>query len=136
MNKNKKLLLSVLLLVGIVVGVTLSAGLHYWNTEEAVEDETAESGNITEEAQEDADETPHGSTRLGVNRGGVTVSGKSDTRELTEEEKEKYPQLTNIPTLYIQLENNKSIHRIKHDEWMNATYTLVDGDEGIVEQPK
>ena len=87
MNKNKKLLLSVLLLVGIVVGVTLSAGLHYWNTEEAVEDETAESGNITEEAQEDADETPHGSTRLGVNRGGVTVSGKSDTRELTEDEK-------------------------------------------------
>ena len=52
MNKNKKLLLSVLLLVGIVVGVTLSAGLHYWNTEEAVEDETAESGNITEEAQD------------------------------------------------------------------------------------
>lgn len=135
MNKSKKLFLSALFLVGIVVGVTLSAGLHYWNTEEAVEDETAESGNITEEAQEDADETPHGSTRLGVNRGGVTVSGKSDTRELTDEEKEKYPQLTNIPTLYIQLENNKSIHRIKHDEWMNATYTLVDGDEGIVEQP-
>ena len=110
MNKNKKLLLSVLLLVGIVVGVTLSAGLHYWNTEEAVEDETAESGNITEEAHETADETPHGSTRLGVNRSGVMVSGKSDTRELTEDEKEKYPQLTNIPTLYIQLENNKSIH--------------------------
>ena len=89
MNKNKKLLLSVLLLVGIVVGVTLSAGLHYWNTEEAVEDETAESGNITEEAHETADETPHGSTRLGVNRSGVMVSGKSDTRELTEDEKEK-----------------------------------------------
>ena len=89
MNKNKKLLLSVLLLVGIVVGVTLSAGLHYWNTEEAVEDETAESGNITEEAHETADETPHGSTRLGVSRSGVTVSGKSDTRELTEDEKEK-----------------------------------------------
>lgn len=70
-----------------------------------------------------------------MKRSGVTVSGKSDTRELTEDEKEKYPQLTNIPTLYIQLENNKSIHRIKHDEWMNATYTLVDGDEGIVEQP-
>ena len=87
MNKSKKLFLSALFLVGIVVGVTLSAGLHYWNTEEAVEDETAESGNITEEAQEDADETPHGSTRLGVNRGGVTVSGKSDTIELTEEEK-------------------------------------------------
>ena len=69
MNKSKKLFLSALFLVGIVVGVTLSAGLHYWKMEEAVEAETAESGNITEEAQESADETPHGSTRLGVNRG-------------------------------------------------------------------
>ena len=83
MNKNKKLLLSVLLLVGIVVGVTLSAGLHYWNTEEAVEDETAESGNITEEAQEDADETPHGSTRLGVNRGGVNILSLQTFRRCT-----------------------------------------------------
>ena len=55
MNKSKKLFLSALFLVGIVVGVTLSAGLHYWKMEEAVEAETAESGNITEEAQESAD---------------------------------------------------------------------------------
>ena len=55
MNKNKKLLLSVLLLVGIVVGVTLSAGLHYWNTEEAVEDETAESNGKRKERHERTD---------------------------------------------------------------------------------
>ncbi len=139
MSKTIRLALSAALLVIIVIGALVIGRLYSNESAEAGDIGTEETESAADEAtaedENSEDETPHGSTRLGVNGGTVTVSGKSDTRELTDEEKEKYPQLTNLPTLYIQLEGNKNMNRISHDSWMNATYTLVDGDEGIVEQP-
>jgi hypothetical protein len=50
---------------------------------------------------------------------------------------EKYPQLTNLPTLYIELENNKSINAVGKNYYMPGTYTLVAENisENIYEQP-
>ncbi len=76
----------------------------------------------------------HGSERLGPDDGSVKISSGDGTTTLTAAEKEKYPQFTNLPTLYITLDDNMSLSKISHDEWSGATYTLVDGENGIVEK--
>jgi len=54
-------------------------------------------------------------------------------RKPTAEEAEKYPQMTNLPTLYITFDGKLS--DIQHGIYKNARYTLVYGDAGIYDQP-
>ena len=55
-------------------------------------------------------------------------------RQPTLEEAEKYPQLTNLPTLYIELEIIRW-DQIQRSVYVPAVYTLVDGEEGIFNEP-
>ncbi|MBR2433952.1 MAG: CotH kinase family protein, partial [Lentisphaeria bacterium] len=61
----------------------------------------------------------------------VTEEGyltKSGTR-VSAETVEKYPQLTNLPTLYIELPSRTAgLRVVQHGVYSDATYTLVDGD--------
>ena len=61
----------------------------------------------------------------------VTEEGyltKSGTR-VPAETVEKYPQLTNLPTLYIELPSRTAgLRAVEHGVYSDATYTLVDGD--------
>ena len=57
-------------------------------------------------------------------------------RQPTPEEAEKYPQLTNLPTLYITLNDDVSFSSITKEEYIAGTYTLVYGEEGgIYDEP-
>ncbi|MBQ9997368.1 MAG: CotH kinase family protein, partial [Clostridia bacterium] len=61
----------------------------------------------------------------------VTEEGyltKAGTR-VSAETVEKYPQLTNLPTLYIELPSRTAgLRVVEHGVYSDATYTLVDGD--------
>lgn len=46
----------------------------------------------------------------------------------------EYPQLTNLPTLYIQLDDGVSFESLNKIEFISGTYTLVDGDSVIYEE--
>lgn len=136
MDKSKKLIFSAVFLVAVMAASLIAASVMSPRAEAEDADNAApelESDEVFEAETEEP--VPHGSTRLGVNESSVKVSGQRSERELTEEEKEKYPQLTNLPALYIELDGNKKVQSISHDSWLGATYTLVDGDFGIVEQP-
>ncbi|MGN1408917.1 MAG: CotH kinase family protein [Eubacteriales bacterium] len=133
MDKTKKLILSAVFLA-VVMASSLIAASFLSPKAEAEETSVTVSAEESDETETE-EEIPHGSTRLGVNESSVIIDGQSSGRELTDEEKEKYPQLTNLPVLYIELDGNRKIHHITHDTWLGATYTLVDGDFGIVEQP-
>ncbi len=65
----------------------------------------------------------------------IVVRGSSAERALTDAEKQKYPQETNLPALYIDLGGGKSKSSIQHGVFSPATYTLVSDGTGIVEQP-
>ncbi len=53
---------------------------------------------------------------------------KSGTR-VNAETVEKYPQLTNLPTLYLELPSRTAgLRLVQHGIYSDATYTLVDGD--------
>ncbi len=41
---------------------------------------------------------------------------------------EKYPQLTNLPTLYLEFESRAGLRLVQHGVYSDAAYTLVDGD--------
>ncbi len=41
---------------------------------------------------------------------------------------EKYTQLTNLPTLYLEFESRAGLRLVQHGVYTNATYTLVDGE--------
>ena len=45
---------------------------------------------------------------------------------VTEETVNKYPRLTNLPALYIKLDNNKKLSDVQHGVYTGGTYTLVD----------
>ncbi len=64
----------------------------------------------------------------------VIVDGKTRTHALTAEEKEAYPQTTNLPALYIDL-GGKSPNNIQHGVYSDAKYSLVYNGEGIIERP-
>lgn len=130
---SKRLIISVVFLTAVIVLSVIYISVTNVNNEAAAEN--PEQTDIeTSQTEETTEAIPHGSTRLGVNEGSVKVNGQEDAHELTEEEKEAYPQLTNLPTLYITLDKNKKVHHINKEKWLGATYTLVDGDYGIVEQ--
>lgn len=61
----------------------------------------------------------------------VTENGyltKSGTR-VDAETVEKYPQLTNLPTLYLEFPSRTAgLRLVQHGVYSDATYTLVDGD--------
>lgn len=134
MNKTKKMILSCAFLALVVTASAASCVLFDKNESAIENSDVVESSDNEDVSEENVTEIPHASNRLGVNESGVTVSGKNSTHTLTAEEKEKYPQATALPALYIELDNGKSVGNITHDDWMNATYTLVDGNNGIVEQ--
>lgn len=61
---------------------------------------------------------------------------KPPYREATPEEAEKYPKVTNLPTLYINLDGGINKNKITKEQYLPATYTLVvDDGVGIYEQP-
>ncbi len=64
----------------------------------------------------------------------IIVEGKDPVRGLTEAEMEKYPQATNLPTLYIDL-GGKHLGTVQHGVYTPGTYTLVENGRGIVEEP-
>lgn len=49
--------------------------------------------------------------------------------------KNQYPQITNLPVIYIQLDNDASFENINRTNFVSGTYTFVDGDTVIYEQP-
>ena len=54
----------------------------------------------------------------------------------TPEEAEAYPKATNLPTLYINLDNGVARSKISHDIYIPGTYSLVvDDNKGIYNQP-
>ena len=55
---------------------------------------------------------------------GGYVSGNSET--VTEETVQKYPRLTNLPALYITLDDNKKLSDVQHGVYTGGTYTFVD----------
>jgi len=57
-------------------------------------------------------------------------------RAPTAEEAKKYPQLTNLPTLYITLDDDVDQSKINKEAFLPAAYSLViDDEEGIYDQP-
>ena len=57
-------------------------------------------------------------------------------RQPTPEEAEKYPQITNLPVLYITLNNDVPFSAITKENYIAGTYTLVYGEEGgIYDEP-
>ena len=133
---KSKRLFAWLLALALLSVPTLLAGCER-NTPET-ETGTAEPAQ-TEEAGE-AVQTTDGSSAAGavtVSAGGsrVVVRGSTAERALTDAEKQKYPQETNLPALYITLAGGKSKSDIKHGSFSQATYTLVNNGTGIVEQP-
>lgn len=143
MDKSKKLTLSIVFLVAVcVVAVAVSfvlpqaqAESSTANTDEHTETEnesiiTAESSQIGNES-----DASHNEVRLGPVESPIQILANDLNHTFTTEEAEKYPQLTDIPTLYINLDNNKKVKDIKHGVPSGATYTLVENGEGIFEQP-
>lgn len=59
----------------------------------------------------------------------------TQTQYVEETIKNDYPQLTNLPTLYIELNDNQSFENLNKNDFIQAIYTLVDGNEVIYEQP-
>lgn len=135
MDKSKKLLLSVLFLIAVcAVGIAVSFVLPEPVSEITdVTDIPAVSGNEGTQSGSLSAEEDDG-VRIGPVAAPIQVSANDPNRALTAEEKEKYPQLTNIPTLYIDLNNGARVRDIQHGVFTDATYTLVNGDTGIVEQ--
>ena len=64
----------------------------------------------------------------------IIVEGRDPVRDLTEAEREAYPQATNLPTLYIDL-GGKHLGTVQHGVYTPGTYTLVENGRGIVEEP-
>lgn len=61
---------------------------------------------------------------------------KPPYRAATPEEVEKYPKATNLPTLYIDLDNGVNKNKITKEKYIPATYSLVVEDGvGIYDQP-
>ena len=59
-----------------------------------------------------------------------------ELRQPTPEEAAKYPQLTNLPALYITLNNDTPFSDVTLNQYIAGTYTIVYGKEGgIYEQP-
>lgn len=57
-------------------------------------------------------------------------------RQPIPEEAEKYPQLTNLPALYITLNDNTPFSAVTKEVYTAGTYTLVYGEEGgIYDEP-
>jgi len=137
MDKSKKVLFSAVFLAAVcAAGVAVSFVLPQPQTEETVTEENlpAQSEMISEELTAETEAEEEEGYRVGPFAPPVQVLANDKNRLLTAEEKEKYPQLTNIPTLYIDLDDGMSQRRIEHGRFTGATYTLVDGDYGIVEQ--
>lgn len=132
MDKSKKLTFSIIFLVIVCILAFAVSFILPENTSDA----TAESTDTTETyTDESADtETAENEVRLGPVEAPVQILANDLNRELTAEELEKYPQLTNIPSLYINLTEVKSVSRIQHSVPTGATYTLVDNGSGIYEQ--
>ena len=86
----------------------------------------------TETETDPVPETPREPTAYGDR---ILVRGNTAEHALTDEEMQKYPQATNLPTLYIQLDGGKSKSSIKHGVFSPASYTIVSDGRGIVEQP-
>ena len=60
----------------------------------------------------------------------VTEEGyltKAGTR-VPEETVNKYPQLTNLPTLYLEFPSRAGLRSVEHGVYTEAAYTIVDGD--------
>lgn len=92
---------------------------------EIVTAETPETED-TPEAEEPEPEPAPAEPAEPVNEDGCLT--KSGTR-VDAETVEKYPQLTNLPTLYLELPSRTAGLRIvQHGVYTDATYTLVDGD--------
>lgn len=64
----------------------------------------------------------------------IIRSDHTEIRKPTAEEAEKYPQFTNLPTLYIELDGKMKVGEIHRNTYTGATLTLVDGDTGIYSQ--
>lgn len=141
MDKSKKLIFSVIFLAvvcmcSVAIPFLLPQSV---SQAEALPETPTGAGSIVAESEISApipdSETEKDEVRIGPAATPIEVYANDKNHTLTAEEKEKYPQLTNIPTLYIELEHGTSYRDIQHSVFSDATYTLVDGDNGIVEQP-
>jgi len=131
MEKSKTLILSVIILAAVcLLSVLTAVFLPVGDTAGEHTDEAADSDTVVSESDSEEDEV-----RLGPVAAPIEIYPNDPNRTLTAAELKKYPQRTNIPSLYINLANGKSQSRIQHSVFMDATYTLVDGDSGIFEQP-
>jgi Spore coat assembly protein len=66
----------------------------------------------------------------------ITETEPSPYKTPTAAESEEYPQVTNLPTLYINLDNDEKKSAIDHDIYIPGTYSLVvSATEGIYNQP-
>lgn len=139
MDKSKKLLLSVIFLAAVcilgaavpfVLPETISETTEVTDTPAVSESNVSVSvsAESTETAEEEA-------VRIGPVAAPIQIAANDPNRTLTAEEQEKYPQLTNLPTLYINLDNNMKLSRIENGVFVGAAYTLVDNGSGIFEQP-
>ena len=105
-------------------------------TEPAVETEVTETPEIPEpqtaepEITEPEPEEEPEPVRPTVIAEPVTEEGyltKAGTR-VPEETVNQYPQLTNLPTLYLELPSRAGLRTVEHGVYTDATYTIVDGD--------
>ena len=137
MDKSKKVLFSAIFLAAVcAVGVAVSFVLPKNVTEETVEldQNIVQSQTGADDVVSVSPETEEEGPRIGPAEEPIQILANDKNRLLTAEEKAKYPQRTNIPTLYIDLDNGMKLNRIEHSVFTGATYTLVDGDYGLVEQ--
>ena len=99
----------------------------------ASEDETEiplQNGPAETETPQETDTVP---TAAGSGQR-IIVEGKDPVHTLTAEEKEAYPQTTNLPALYIDL-GKKNVNNIQHGVYTEATYSVVYNGEGITDKP-
>ncbi len=88
-------------------------------------EETAETTIETMEiASEPETEIPKTFVEPVTDEGYLTKKGTRVDAETVE----KYPQLTNLPTLYLEFESSAGLRLVQHGVYTDATYTLVDGD--------
>ena len=122
-NKKKKAILSALLAALLLLSGCASG------TPAETEPAETESEVVVEE--ETAEEVP---APLSGPR--VIVDGRTSyEHELTAEELEAYPQTTNLPTLYITLDDGLKLRQVQHGVYSPGRYSLVYNGSGITDMP-
>lgn len=130
MDKSKKPLYAVsLLLIVCAFAMAVILGLLEKRAEISKDIPTSSAESSVSETKDEKNRAT-----LGGTGSPIRIKKSESAREGTPEELAKYPQLTNLPTLYIELDDDADINRIQKEVHTPATYTIVENGYGVFEQ--